>query len=386
SAYARGRWTSDMEHRRTRTVHLHRSVVFEGDELFVQELIRRPPRNDQQKCRRVARMERSGSREVARAVPGLRRCAASSGLQRTDQPQGREIFIPAFVSGTQSQSVLVHLAGTGLPLVGSGLEEEPTNVPQRFIPSTPENGFLSAATSGSTCALVANVRVNPSTPALITRSPPTRPRSLIASACELEPKPRFFMPVAGVQTKATGWPTRRSDTPTMTSELFTALAWLLAPPSVCKSTCVPSRRQSHACAAEAPAAKTQPTMSPLSLMPSAWLTAPGGLRSVICPDASERTAWMAPIASSAQPTIVPDALIDCARLALPPRSASGCMPLPSCQTNARLDRKSLVKAKPTIAPESLMPLASEDGRPGRLPSSVRLPAGSQLTANEPLNV
>src|SRR5581483_2024787 len=113
-----------------------------------------------------------------------------------------EMFQP-FVSRLQSQSVFVHLAGTGLPLVGSGLDEEPTSVPQRFIPSMAENGVVVGFTSGSTCVLVASVRVNANTPSP-TREPPARPRSLIASACELEPKPRFCMPLAGVQTKATG--------------------------------------------------------------------------------------------------------------------------------------------------------------------------------------
>ena len=40
------------------------------------------------------------------------------------------------------------MAGTGLPLVGMGLDEEPTIVPQRFIPVGPETGPLSGARSG----------------------------------------------------------------------------------------------------------------------------------------------------------------------------------------------------------------------------------------------
>jgi hypothetical protein len=39
-------------------------------------------------------------------------------------------MFPLFASEHQSQSVFVHLAGRGLPLPGSGLDEEPTSVPQ----------------------------------------------------------------------------------------------------------------------------------------------------------------------------------------------------------------------------------------------------------------
>src|SRR5689334_10937123 len=113
------------------------------------------------------------------------------------------MFPPILVPDRQSQFAFVQIAGTGLPLVGSWLDEEPTSVPQRFIPVALENGPLSAATSGITCAFVASVRVNPSTPALMTREPATRPLSLIASACEFEPKPTFCMPLAGVQMKET---------------------------------------------------------------------------------------------------------------------------------------------------------------------------------------
>ena len=71
------------------------------------------------------------------------------------------------------------MAGTGLPLVGIGLDEEPTIVPQLFIPVGPENGGLSGARSGSTAGGPWN-RVNPRTPWLMTRKPTERPRSLIA--------------------------------------------------------------------------------------------------------------------------------------------------------------------------------------------------------------
>src|SRR6185437_15912512 len=81
---------------------------------------------------------------------------------RSTAPTPQRMFrLPRF---DQLQSVVVQIAGTGLPLVGSGLDEEPTSVPQRFIPVGPENGLLVGSTAGSTCALVPRVRINPSTP------------------------------------------------------------------------------------------------------------------------------------------------------------------------------------------------------------------------------
>ena len=105
------------------------------------------------------------------------------------------------------------------------------------------------------------------------------------------------MPVFAVQANATGGCTRRSDTPTTTSASFTAKAWLPAPPSVCRSSWVPSCCHNHACDADAVAPNTQPTMSPRSLMPSASLIAPGGFRSVIRPAAFQLTACSTPLAS-----------------------------------------------------------------------------------------
>ena len=78
--------------------------------------------------------------------------------------------------------------------------------------------------------------------------------------------------------------------------------------------------------------------------------------------------------------MVPCALIACARLASPPRSSSARMPVLASQAKARAWRRSLVKANPTIVPASLMPLASEEGRPGSVPSGAMLPCASQRTA------
>ena len=113
------------------------------------------------------------------------------------------------------------MAGTGLPLVGLGLDEEPTIVPQLFIPVGPEKGGLFGARSGSISSELPN-RVNPRTPALMTRKPTDRPESLIANACEFAPMRTERMPVAGLQMKVTGGSGEgRSETPTMPRLLFT---------------------------------------------------------------------------------------------------------------------------------------------------------------------
>ena len=134
-------------------------------------------------------------------------------------------------------------------------------------------------------------RVNPTTPASTTRKPTERPRSLIANACEFAPMPRERMPVAGFQMNATGGRGEvRSETPTMARALFTPKAWLPGPPNVWRSISTPSCRHRYACEADPPSGNTHPTTSPASLMSSASLMAPDGLRSVSVPDALHRTA------------------------------------------------------------------------------------------------
>src|SRR5690348_11147848 len=84
--------------------------------------------------------------------------------------------------------------------------------------------------------------------------------------------------------------------------------------------------------------------------------------------------------------MLPSLLIAWARLASPPRSGRARMPLAASQAKACAWRWLLVKAKPTIVPASLMPLASADGNPGRLPSGLIRPCASQRTATQPRRV